>query len=250
MTIHMSARLAWHMDGWNGNVCQNPAANTYCTWERAAYPRRDDRRAAQSAPGNGGRRQMLHQDQAHPSLLLQHQCFPEARTEVKAFSEPPDFFKDDTLRAEWDLAPATVCLWPYEVMYGDDVKDGAGYDYEQRLTNAREYFSQFKEDSSLIIYYANYSNPLNQDERRYVIVGISRIKRIGKIRYFENCSDRVREKYAGGFIWQCDVTSHYPDEGLRLPYHRYLDKPEILEQFTFFPENPQRFKFAHAGTDR
>lgn len=30
MTVHLSARLAWHMDGWNGHICQNPVANTYC----------------------------------------------------------------------------------------------------------------------------------------------------------------------------------------------------------------------------
>lgn len=30
MPKHLSARLAWHMNGWNGHVCQNPAANTYC----------------------------------------------------------------------------------------------------------------------------------------------------------------------------------------------------------------------------
>lgn len=29
MTIHISARMAWHMDGWNGRVCKEPAANRY-----------------------------------------------------------------------------------------------------------------------------------------------------------------------------------------------------------------------------
>ncbi|MBM3274152.1 MAG: hypothetical protein FJZ00_03300, partial [Candidatus Sericytochromatia bacterium] len=31
---------------------------------------------------------------------------------------------------------------------------------------------------------------------------------------------------------------------LTLCWPGYLDKPEILEQFAFFPDNPQRFKFA------
>ena len=75
------------------------------------------------------------------------------------------------------------------------------------------------------------------------MVGLSRIKKIADVRFIENFSDRVREKYAGGFIWQCDVTSHYPDQGLRLPYHLYLDKPDILNQFAFFPENPRLFKY-------
>ena len=30
MTVHISARIAWHMDGWNGCVCKDPRSNTYC----------------------------------------------------------------------------------------------------------------------------------------------------------------------------------------------------------------------------
>lgn len=31
MTWHITARMAWHDRGWDGRVCDNPAANTYCT---------------------------------------------------------------------------------------------------------------------------------------------------------------------------------------------------------------------------
>ena len=27
---HVTARLAWHSDGWNGAVCKAPEENTYC----------------------------------------------------------------------------------------------------------------------------------------------------------------------------------------------------------------------------
>ena len=37
MTIHMSARLAWHLNGWNGHVCEDPAENTYCVGSHS-YP--------------------------------------------------------------------------------------------------------------------------------------------------------------------------------------------------------------------
>lgn len=30
MTIHISARIAWHDSGWNGHICRDPKANTYC----------------------------------------------------------------------------------------------------------------------------------------------------------------------------------------------------------------------------
>ncbi len=37
MVMHISARVAWHMDGWNGHICQDPASNTYCVGS-ASYP--------------------------------------------------------------------------------------------------------------------------------------------------------------------------------------------------------------------
>ena len=37
MTIHISVRLAWHNDGWNGHICKNPKGNTYCVG-RYSYP--------------------------------------------------------------------------------------------------------------------------------------------------------------------------------------------------------------------
>jgi exodeoxyribonuclease V alpha subunit len=30
MATHLSARLAWHMDGWNGHICRNPSSNRHC----------------------------------------------------------------------------------------------------------------------------------------------------------------------------------------------------------------------------
>lgn len=37
MTTHITARIAWHDDGWNGRVCAKPEQNTYCVGLRS-YP--------------------------------------------------------------------------------------------------------------------------------------------------------------------------------------------------------------------
>ena len=212
---HMSARLAWHMDGWNGHVCKSPAANTYCVGP-FSYPGEmiAENRDLKMELANAGT--CCSEIKEHiPPCIYSINAF--GKTQITAFADPPVFFKDNTRRKLWNLRPVTVCIWPYEQMYGDDVKQGGGgYNYQQRLQNARDYFAKFQEGKSLIFYYANYSNPLNlADERRYAVIGISRIEKIADIRFFEDSSERVRERYAGGFIWQCDVTSHYPEEGLR-----------------------------------
>jgi len=230
------------MDGWNGRVCRTPAANTYCVGPYS-YPGEmiAEKRDLTVETRDAGK--CCSKTKAIPPCIYSANAF--GPKQLTAFADPPVFFKDNTARLLWDLPPATVCVWPYEWMYGEDVvKEKGGFDHQQRLDNARSFFGQFDIGKSLIFYYSNYSSPLNQmDERRYVVVGVSRIMKIGDIRYFEGCSDKVRERYAGGYVWQCDVTSQYPDEGLRLPYHLYLDKPDILDQFAFFPENPRNFKY-------
>ena len=37
MAIHMSIRLAWHSEGWNGHFCKKPCENTFCIGQHS-YP--------------------------------------------------------------------------------------------------------------------------------------------------------------------------------------------------------------------
>jgi exodeoxyribonuclease V alpha subunit len=60
---------------------------------------------------------------------------------------------------------------------------------------------------------------------------------------YAGCSRRVKERYGGGFVWDRTITSHYPEQGLRLPYHLYHDRPEITQNFALSPENPRTCKF-------
>ncbi len=234
MTIPMSARLAWHMDGWNGHVCQNPEANTYCVGSHS-YPGEmiAERRSLPLEMADAGK--CCTKIKHIPACGYSINAFGSKK--ITAFAAPPAWWNDEAAREEWDLPPATMCVWPYEQMYGPKVTNPDGkFNYEKRLAFSRQYFAQFTPGQSLVFYYANYSNPLNQEEQRYAIVGLSRIKSIGKIRFFNRASQANKDKYAGGFVWQCDITSHYPDQGLRLPYHRYLNKPDVLEQFAFYSE--------------
>lgn len=243
MTNHVSARVAWHMDGWNGRICRNPAANTYCV-------------GPHSYPGTKiAEERILEWEQAHsgrccseldniPPCIYSINAF--GSKQLTAYSDPPTFFKDGSRQRRWDLPPATVCVWPYEEMFLEEVKKPGGtYDYDKRLERARNYFERVEKDRSLVFYYANYSNPFNQeDTRSYALVGVSRVKKIGEIKFYENCSPETKQKYGGGFIWQCNLTSHYPDQGFRIPYHLYMEKPEILDAILLVPENQRNFKFA------
>ena len=246
MTTHMSIRLAWHNDGWNGHICKKPCENTYCVG-RYSYPGDHIARA---------RNLQFETEHAGEACANWPRC-TACGFSVNAFGkdsitvrvDPPSFWKKgDADPIDLTLAPSTVCTWCYEGMYSEDVKAKGNtqrtYNYDQRKENAEKYFAQFEPGKSLIFYYAGYSNPFcENEENNYVIVGISRLKVIDRMYYYDNVSEDVKQRYAGGFVWQKPVTSTYPDEGFCIPYWKYMDREDILDRIVLKPQNRSPFKY-------
>jgi hypothetical protein len=70
------------------------------------------------------------------------------------------------------------------------------------------------------------------------MIGVSRILKVGKELVYGDVTPEIAKRYAGGMIWARNITSAYPDEGFRLPYHRYFDDPQRMAEIAVFPENP------------
>lgn len=247
--MHISARVAWHDSGWNGHICKNPKANTYCIGQYS-FPgeviseRRDldwEQRNASEACN--------HLERVPPCIYSINAFGTE---ELQCYSPPPDWFRDQTEVKTWSLPAFTICTWPYEEMYREEVENADSnkkkglpkYDPVARRKRSNDYFDQISPGRSLIFYYANYSNPFSEnDQHFYITVGVSRIKQVGTELTWVNQSSSMEQRY-GPNVWMRNVTSDYPNQGLRIPYHLYLDSPEILERITFVPENARHFKYA------
>ena len=145
MAKHLSLRLAWHNDGWNGHVCTNPKSNTYCVGQ-------------QSYPGNhiAENRNINWESQKEIAgcscAKITDKIVPCSNSinafgldTIKNISTPPEFFYDDSEPYFFDMPPATACTWPYEEMYKD--KD---YDYDKKLENAKSFFGGLTDNKSLI----------------------------------------------------------------------------------------------------
>lgn len=247
--MNITIRMAWHNNGWNGHICNEPEKNTYCIG-RHSYPgdyikgvrdlewetRNDVKGKPCGSLTNGV-----------PACGFSINAFGSEKTKAKI--NPPAWFNKEAKPALLDIPESTVCIWNYEGMYSDDVVREAGtgqkYDYNTRLQNAKDYFGSLIEGKSLLYYYANYSNPFSEDDSpKYVVVGVSRLKKTGKIQYYEGVSDEMKNRYAGGFVWQMPLTSNYPNEGFSIPYHKYMDRPEVLERILLVPDNQRNFKYA------
>ena len=245
MVVHLTARVAWHDDGWNGNICRKPDCNTYCVGNRS-YPGDTiaQRRDLVRERANAGRPVADLRDADLPPCIFSVNAFGD-RT-VTGYADPPSWWrKDEASRTEWEIPSATVCVWPAEVVYGDTAKGPDGrYDNNRRAQNVDEFFALPVPDKSLIFYYANYSNPLSTDELpRYLLVGVSRLKAIGDRLSYDGTTEYVRQRHAGGMIWARNITSHYPEEGFRLPYHKYRSEPDKLARIAISPDDPRTCKW-------
>ena len=177
---HITARLAWHNDGWDGSVCKTPERNTYCVGCKS-FPGdviargRDLQREKQLAGKSGSQLEGYV-----PPCSYSYNAFGPER--AAAASNPPEFFFGKAKRHEWELDAATVSVWPYEAMYAEEVRADGFLDNSRRRQLALEFFNPILDScgKNLIFYYANYSNPLSEEEApKYVLIGVSRITRVG-----------------------------------------------------------------------
>lgn len=250
MASHLTARVAWHDDGWNGRICQKPDCNIYCVGPKS-FPGdviAKERNLTVERELAGKKISDVSPDQLPPCIYSAN-AFGE--DSIVGYSNPPAFFYGGAARTEWPIPRSTVCVWPYTAMYGEDAYDETGRtDNDRRSQNAEAFFKEIEPGRSLIFYYANYSNPLSEeDSPRYALVGVSRVASVGERLSYQGASEKIRERYANGMIWARNVSSRYPEEGLRLPYHIYRDDPEALARFALTPENPQTCKYGALALD-
>jgi hypothetical protein len=143
MTIHLSARLVWHMGGWNGHVCRNPAANTYCVGNFSypgeqikIQPRLDWKTA------NAGR--SCSTIDGIPPCVYSLNAF--GKDQITAYSDSPVWYTAKE-RVTWPMPASNACIWPFEEIYRDDVKGsgrGQTYDHDKRLAFARGTSTELK----------------------------------------------------------------------------------------------------------
>lgn len=199
MATHMSIRLAWHSDGWNGHICRKPCENSYCVGEHS-YPGDliASARNLEFEASHAG--EPCSKYPCSVACGLSANAFENETIKVKV--DVPVFWpKGSAEPATITLPPYTACTWCYEQMYNEaaEYKGSLNYknDCAQRKRAAEDYFSQFESGKSLIFYYAGYSNPFSEnEENNYVVVGISRVKQIESTCYYNNVSEEVQERYA------------------------------------------------------
>lgn len=229
MTTHLSARLAWHDRGWDGAICGAPHLNAHCIVQQHIRESRDDK---------------LERNCAGIFFADLDGWLPPCSRDSSAYADrgftivhedPLDFRRLPSVAEE--IPPYSSCPAPYrwmledffqEVCEAEDISirgpdsDRVGgwvYEPDRQRELLQRYWAKLEVGKSIIFYYCNHGNPLDENASR-VVVGVGRVVDLGSQMYFGTKSG-YQDQYP---VWSRRITQDYPNQGVRIPYQEYLNE--------------------------
>lgn len=243
MTMHLSVRLPWHDRCWDGRICDNPQANVFCgglySVNAEVIRKNKDMPWEESHKGED-----CQKTEKLPPCSLTINTYGKGKINHTHF--PKIFLGNNVEPVEEPIPPLTTGTWAYDQMYETGTSERYAADVQDRQIS--EYFAQFEPGRSLVFFYLNYDNPLNPENRKYVVVGVSRLAETGDQLRWKGM-DKDREALLGNMIWNRMITHKYPDEGVRIPYDEYLKRNKSFDHILFEVDGDlaRRFKYVSRG---
>lgn len=136
-----------------------------------------------------------------------------------------------------DIPSYSVCPSPYRWMREEnfriiceeekldiresDTKDkefGWVFEPDRQIALLKNFWGKLEKDKSLIFFYCNHGNPLDESLNR-ILLGVGRISKIGPQLFFGTKLPKFPDQYP---IWSRCITHDFEKQGFRLPYHEYL----------------------------
>ena len=254
MAQHLSVRVPWHDDGWKGNACNDPSANTSCLRLKNILENRDDDfecsicgkcmvEHEENLPcvSEGGAfmsEKELHKSQEHPYKANNPETHGHfLRTDViyPAYSLPGRPFNwlmyDDKKTHSYSKAE------PYGIDYDASIEPDLNWHgkrptWIQEATNHRAIFEYFYRDvipdESLCIAYAK-QVPFVDDNRR-VIIGMGHVKRIVPAIEHNHTDDGELRS----MVWETMICHSIRDDhkdGFVIPYQEMMEYAESHPDF-------------------
>ena len=272
MIQHISIRVPWHDNGWNGKVCSCPQANSACLRLKNIYENKDDVRETQLCG------QCMADYAEELSCIGEGAAFMSPVELKKTVVHPYKKFNLSThshfLETEIVYPPYSLPARPYAWMMKDNIKElseiyDIRYDetiepvlsfstpWIQEAENHRAIFDVFYRnvvpDKSLCIAYAK-QVPFIEDPRR-VIVGMGHVKKI--IPAVEH--NHTEEKEFRSMTWEtmiCHSIRDNHEDGFIIPYQEMMEYAENHPEFdissitVFAPDDAfNQFSYASEHVD-
>ena len=238
---HLSIRVPWHDNNWNGTVCSCPFENTFCMQLPRIAGEKDIEKEKKVAGKDWSK---LSPDQMPPCLAESGAFMNEhayKRISHHVYANNPDTPHHALLPTEVDVPPYSFFGTPFRYMLvkNQDEIDGKFPDMpadeevpfntswvygRERQYSILEHFRSQVQKGSLVVFYTKSSNPVDEDTQR-LIVGIGEIDEIHKILEYDTSADYTYP------LWD-QLMSHSirknlkESRGFLLPYNEYLNLPD------------------------
>lgn len=269
---HLSIRVPWHDNAWNGSVCSNPKANGACLILKNCALNRDD----EKEQGLAGELLSNLDEKDYPVCIGERATFMAPFAIHKTLTHP---YADSSPDTHGHLNPTRVqfpsfsaAAVPYHWMLKENAKDKTSV-YDLNYDEAREpqmawakggndhwvqeidnqkallncFFQHLQAESSLVFFYAK-QVPFVEESGR-VLAGVGRIKKIIPSEAYEGSNKRF-----GAAYWEHMILHSIRQDnkdGFILPYHQALDYQQEHPEFdpadlaVIVPSDKQ-FEFSYA----
>ncbi|HEX9964887.1 MAG TPA: ATP-dependent RecD-like DNA helicase [Allosphingosinicella sp.] len=218
--------MAWHDRGWDGKVCDDPAANTYCTGSHSLLSERlaREKRVELEVPGAALDAGLPGYQ---PPCFWTSCAFADQPTRTLHRHPFPQYRDDKQLD---DVIPAhSLYTWPFRLSMTHASQDRHGQYFPDLPDRIQRYTDRLTRGRSLVFLYLNYDNPISADDYAYALVGCVRLADIrvtGDFPFEDSELAEIRsDKFMKNFPtmnWALRLSHGGAASAVRLPYHEYL----------------------------
>lgn len=269
---HLSIRVPWHDNGWNGSICNNPKSNGACLVLKNCALNRNDEQECSLA---GKSLKDLSEDN-YPVCIGERAVFMAPFTINRTLSHPYAESSPDThghLKPTRIQMPAfSAAAVPYHWMLKENAKDKSSvydlnYDEQrepqlawanngndhwvQEIDNQKSllncFFEHLQEEISLVFFYAK-QVPFVETSGR-ILVGVGKINKIIESEAYEGSNRRF-----GAAYWEHMIMHSIRQDGKNgflLPYHDALEYQNMnpnfdISELAVIVPNDKKFEFSYA----
>lgn len=271
---HLSIRVPWHDNAWNGTICNDPKANGACLILKSCALKRNDE-LEQSLAG-----QFLNEleENQYPVCIGERATFMAPFSINKTLNHPyversPNthgHLKSTRINFPQFSAAAVPYHWMlkenandktdlYDLNYDEDreptldwAKNGKGGSWVQEIDNQKAllncFFEHLEEETSLVFFYAK-QVPFVEDSGR-VLAGVGKIKKIIPSEAYKGSNKRF-----GAAYWEHMILHSIRQDGkdgFLLPYHEAItyqeEKPDFdIAELAVVVPHDKTFEFSYAA---
>lgn len=238
MIKHLSIRIAWHDNQWNGTVCCKPNSNGYCTQLPRIYEEKKDDEPEKKPWWEIEPTKL-------PPCKAEGGAFMNSKLYRRSFKHPyKEYDKANHShleRTEFEVPAYSVFSVPFwwmlnknqpeinqeypDLPFNQFPKFNSAWVFDEKRQNAilDLFFNPIVKNKSLVVFYTKQGNPIDEECRR-LLVGIGTVKdKTGILKY--------NKKSAGPDypLWDRRISHSIrpigeagDDEGFLIPYHEYL----------------------------